>query len=182
MLQSLLEISYPATVTLLPATDCRVTTTASEAGSYGTQGCTTEYPLPYCCTGSSRSNPYFPTGVYCTPDTSGVSRGGSCTSDEYVSPACCHVDSGDEDSSEAPDPAPAPSPSGDVMAASCARILQTADAAGSFGLAGCAPYSPYCCDGSSHELDSYPNRVPCALDTSGSERGGGCVSGYAACC
>ena len=157
--------------TTVPATYCRVQTTASEAGSFGTDGCGEAQPTPYCCSASSRSNPSFPAGIRCEPDTSGSTRGGSCPAQAYAHPACCH--------GGATAPAPAYTPTGNVTAASCQRILTTADASGSF-VDGCAPLASYCCQGTRDQIGSDPASVTCSPSAPGTVFG--CTSGYFACC
>ena len=173
----------------VPATDCRVSTTASDAGSYGTQGCGGPFPTPYCCSASSRSDPRFPANAFCEPDDSGATRGGSCPTDAYSHPACCHEDG------SAPSPAtglapalapsgkvaPTPTPLGNVTADSCQRILTTASASGSF-VNGCAPYAQYCCQGTRDQLGTqpFPSSVVCTPGAPMSTSG--CTSGYLSCC
>ena len=162
----------------VPASDCRVSTTASDAGSYGTHGCGVKFPTPYCCSASSRSDPRFPANAFCKPDKSGDTRGGDCPTDAYSHPACCHKER------SAPSPtkaAPVPARSGNVTADSCQRILTTASASGSF-VDGCAPYAPYCCQGTRDQLGTkaFPSSVICTPSAPGTTFG--CTSGYFSCC
>ena len=163
----------------LPARDCRVSTTASDAGSYGTKGCGPSFPTPYCCSASSRSDPRFPANAFCVPDKSGDIRGGYCPTDAYSHPACCHK----EHSAPSPTKASTPVPvrSGNVTADSCQRVLTTASASGSF-VDGCAPYAPYCCQGTRDQLGTmpFPSSVVCTPSAPGSIFG--CTSGYFSCC
>ena len=180
-LQAFLACAMHGQGATLPAANCRVQTTASEAGSYGVDGCGGSHPMPYCCSASSRSDPHFPAGVRCERDNSGDVRGGSCPRRAFSHPACCHkgVTASGPAKAATQASAPAYTPTGNVSAASCQRILTTADASGSF-VDGCAPFASYCCQGTRDQIDSDPASVTCSPSAPGTVFG--CTSGYFSCC